>query len=152
MSAWYERARCSRSWAGELGLNLQRYPVGELLNRIGVAFRSQAQAKKIRLSVKAPPTLPEVNLDPDRMGQVMGNLVVNSLHYTPRGGRIDIVAREAPDGVRISVHNDGPSIDPVDIEHIFDRFYGGRAKPRRREEGTGLGLAIAQSIVEAPRL
>ncbi|HLC01442.1 MAG TPA: HAMP domain-containing sensor histidine kinase [Anaerolineales bacterium] len=139
----------SMSEAGELTLNLQLQPVGELLDKIGAAFRSQVRGKKIRLSVETHAGLPEVKLDPDRMSQVMGNLVLNSLRHAPRGGRIKISAEEAPTGVRVSVHNNGPSIESEDLEHIFDRFYGGRAKPRRREVGTGLGLAIAKSIVEA---
>jgi two-component system sensor histidine kinase BaeS len=139
----------SMSEAGELTLYLQPHAVAKLLDKIGAAFKSKAQAKKIGLSVDVPSGLPEVDIDADRMSQVMGNLLLNALRHTARGGRIEVTAEAHPGGVRIRVHNNGPEIDPEELEHIFDRFYGGRAKPRRRDEGSGLGLAIAKSIVEA---
>jgi signal transduction histidine kinase len=139
----------SMSEAGELTLYLQPQSVARLLDKIGAAFKAQARAEKIELSIEAAPGLPEVSLDADRMSQLMGNLLMNSLRHTPMGGRITVSAEGNAAGVQIRVHNNGPEIDPEDLEHIFDRFYGGRAKPRRRDEGTGLGLAIAKSIVEA---
>jgi two-component system OmpR family sensor kinase/two-component system sensor histidine kinase BaeS len=139
----------SMSEAGELTLYLQPQSVARLLDKIGAAFKAQARAEKIELSIEAAPGLPEVSLDADRMSQLMGNLLMNSLRHTPMGGRITVSAEGNATGVQIRVHNNGPEIDPEDLEHIFDRFYGGRAKPRRRDEGTGLGLAIAKSIVEA---
>jgi two-component system sensor histidine kinase BaeS len=139
----------SMSEAGELTLYLQPDDISRLLDEIGATFKSQAQVKAIDLRVDSPPGLPSISMDADRMSQVMGNLLVNSLRHTPEGGRIEISAEAQPAGVRIRVHNNGPEIDPEDLEHLFDRFYGGRAKPRRRDEGTGLGLAIAKSIVEA---
>jgi two-component system sensor histidine kinase BaeS len=139
----------SMSEAGELTLYVQPHAVAWLLNKTGAAFKSQAQAKKIGLSVDVAGELPEVNLDADRMSQVMGNLLLNALRHTPRGGRIELSAEARPSTVRIRVHNNGPEIDPEELDHIFDRFYGARTKPRRRDEGSGLGLAIAKSIVEA---
>ncbi len=139
----------SMSEAGELTLYTQQQSVAQLLDKIGAAFKSQAKTKKIGLYVDAPAGLPEVSIDADRMSQVMGNLLVNALRHTPKGGRIEMSAEAQQTGVRIRVHNNGPEIDPEELEHIFDRFYGGRAKPRQRDEGSGLGLAIAKSIVEA---
>jgi two-component system sensor histidine kinase BaeS len=139
----------SMSEAGELTLYFQPHAVTQLLNKIGAAFKSQAQAKKIGLSVEVPAGLPDVSIDADRMSQVMGNLLLNALRHTSDGGRIELSAEAGPTTVRIRVHNNGPEIDPGELEHIFDRFHRGRAKPRRRDEGSGLGLAIAKSIVEA---
>lgn len=139
----------SMSEAGELTLFPQMGSVAQLLEGVGTAFKAQAQVKDIDLRIDAPTGLPEISVDADRMSQVMGNLLVNALRHTPEGGRIEMSAEAQPTGVRVRVHNNGPEIDPDDLGHLFDRFYGGRAKPRRREEGTGLGLAIAKSIVEA---
>jgi signal transduction histidine kinase len=139
----------SMSEAGELTLYFQPHAVDRFLEKIGAAFKSQARAKEIALNVKAPEGLPQVDIDSDRMSQVMGNLLLNALRHAPRRGRIEVSAEAHPNGVRILVHNNGPEIDPEEIEHIFDRFHGGRAKPRRRDESSGLGLAIAKSIVEA---
>jgi len=139
----------SMSEAGELALSLQAQPVSGLLERTAAAYLPQARARGISLIVETSPDLPDVEYDPDRMSQVMGNLLRNALRHTPEGGRIEIAATGRPSGVRILVRNNGPSIEADELEQVFDRFYGGRGKPRRREEGTGLGLAIAKSIVEA---
>jgi two-component system sensor histidine kinase BaeS len=141
----------SMSEAGELTLYTQPTSITHLMEKIGAAYRSQAKTKNISLSVDAPSDLPQVNIDSDRMSQVMGNLLLNALRHTPTGGHIGISAEAQPGGVRIRVHNDGPEIDAEELGHIFDRFYGGRAKPRRRDQGSGLGLAIAKSLVEAHR-
>jgi signal transduction histidine kinase len=139
----------SMSEAGELTLYPQPYPVAKLLDKTKAAFTSHARSKKISLSMSLPADLPDVDVDADRMSQVMGNLLTNALRHTPRGGRIEVSAEAEPGGVRIRVHNNGPEIDQEELAHIFDRFYGGRTKPRPRDEGTGLGLAIAKSIVES---
>ena len=138
----------SQADAGELRLN--RAPVAPLalLEQMAKSYNQLAAQKKVALEVQAQADLPEVNLDPDRMAQVFGNLISNSLRYTAAGGRIRLAAGQEEDGLAFSVQDTGQGISAEALPHIFDRFY--RADPARAQGSeSGLGLAIARSIVEA---
>jgi signal transduction histidine kinase len=138
----------SQADAGELRLN--RAPVAPLalLEQMGKSYNQLAAQKKVALEVQAQADLPEILLDPDRMAQVFGNLISNSLRYTPEGGRILLAAGREKDGLAFSVQDNGHGISAEALPHIFDRFY--RADPARAQGSeSGLGLAIARSIVEA---
>jgi signal transduction histidine kinase len=93
--------------------------------------------------------LPAVEVDPERITQVLGNLVSNALRHTPPGGLITLAAvRPADRQLTITVQDSGGGIPAEDLPHIFERFYRGD-KVRQRNGSSGLGLAIARSIVEA---
>ena len=160
--------------AGELSLTRRPADPRALLEHAASAYRGRAEEKGISLSVEAAPDLPEVEVDPDRMAQVLGNLLTNALRYTPAGGRVSmqcsvisnqssvISNQTAADGKPITDHrlliadhcllitvtDTGAGIAPEDLPHVFERFYRGD-KARQKQEGeSGLGLAIAKSIVE----
>jgi signal transduction histidine kinase len=134
---------------GELPLTLQPLPPVSILDRIAEAFKHQAERSSISLEVKADEALPLIQVDPDRMSQVLGNLVANALRYTPEGGVVQLGAELTPDGsVELWVRDNGTGIDPVELPHIFDRFYRGD-KSRLHNGEAGLGLTIAKSLVEA---
>jgi signal transduction histidine kinase len=101
----------------------------------------------VDLVVDAPAHLPVVQVDPERMAQVLGNLVSNALRYTPRGGQIRLAAAADQAGVRLQVQDTGAGIAPEDLPNVFERFYRGD-KARQNIGASGLGLAIAKSIVE----
>ncbi|MBN1400718.1 MAG: HAMP domain-containing protein [Anaerolineae bacterium] len=130
-------------------LRLYRAPVamGDLLARLATANRPRAEAQQIAVEIQAPPELPEVEADPDRIYQVFSNLLDNALRYSPQGGHITLSARVVSDELLVSVQDGGPGIAPEDLEGIFDRFY--RSNKPRLDGGTGLGLSIARSLVEA---
>jgi signal transduction histidine kinase len=92
--------------------------------------------------------------DPQRIGQVVSNLVGNAIKFTPRGGAVSVVVRPAadamagPDGAEIEVTDSGVGIDAEELPRIFDRFYRGTLANEARGSGSGLGLAIVRSIVE----
>ncbi len=138
--------------AGELSLN--RAPIAPLglLEQVKAAYQHAAGKKGIELTIQADPDLPRINADPDRMMQVLGNLVSNALRYTPEGGVISVSGQQSvvsgQPSVKFCVADTGSGINPADISRIFDRFY--RVDDARNGEGgeTGLGLAIAKSIVE----
>ena len=87
-----------------------------------------------------------VHADPDALGQLLLILVENALKYTPAGGRVALALRLDGAEARLSVADTGPGIDPVDLPHIFERFY--RAEAARATSGSGLGLAIARWLAE----
>jgi two-component system OmpR family sensor kinase/two-component system sensor histidine kinase BaeS len=138
--------------AGQLPLDFQPLDVPQLLEDVRDAFAHQADEAGITLTLDVPGPLPALLADPQRMGQVLGNLVSNALRHTPAGGRITLGAAEVPDGgaVQLWVSDTGEGIRAEDLPRIFDRFW--RGDPARSHElgaGSGLGLAIARSLVEA---
>ena len=87
--------------------------------------------------------------DPDRLTQVLRNLVRNAVAHTESGDRVSILARAHDSRLEISVSDTGPGIPPDKLERIFERFHRGDDSRSRDRGGSGLGLAIARAIVEA---
>jgi signal transduction histidine kinase len=139
----------SLSDAGELHLNQEQISPGELLDRAAAARKKEARGNEIQLQIEAAEDLPEVNVDADRMTQVLVNLLDNALRYTPAGGQISLSARSAAGSVELVVRDSGPGIPEEDLQHLFERFYRGDKSRQREEGGSGLGLAIAKSLVES---
>jgi signal transduction histidine kinase len=138
----------SQAEAGELSLNREAVNPASMLERMVQSYRPLAERQSIELRMDAPTDLPEIHIDPDRMAQVLGNLITNSLRYTPADGEIVLAARGATHSVVLSVRDAGQGIAPEALPMIFDRFYRADASRNRADE-SGLGLAIAKSIVEA---
>lgn len=134
--------------AGELPLARQPFAPKVLLERVSARHQLAAQGKGISLNVDVSQDLPAVSADPERMSQVLDNLIGNAFRYTPEGGQIVLTADIYGETVRIQVRDNGSGIPPEELPYIFDRFYRG---DRARQAGgeSGLGLAIAKSIVEA---
>ena len=134
--------------AGELTLAKQITPPDALLGRVAEAYAPVAQKSGIELTV-APlsPALPEVDVDVERMVQVLANLVTNALRHTPEGGAVTLGAHAENGGVALTVSDSGEGIAPDVLPRVFDRFY--RADSARSQSGdeSGLGLAIVKSIV-----
>ncbi len=134
--------------AGELPLNLQSISPITLLERAAAAFKPQAQQNQISLQVEAALDLPPVQVDPDRMAQILGNLISNALRYTPQGGWIKLSAASAANILELKIQDNGAGIAPDDLPFVFARFYRGD-KSRQQNGEAGLGLTIAKSLVEA---
>jgi signal transduction histidine kinase len=134
--------------AGELPLQRNVTPPRELLERAAAAHRVKAEQKGVNLTVAAPSDLPRVEVDPERMQQVLGNLVSNALRYTPAGGEI-VLRGEVVDGhVTLRVQDSGSGIESGDLPFIFERFYRGDRARNSNTGESGLGLPIAKSLVE----
>jgi two-component system OmpR family sensor kinase/two-component system sensor histidine kinase BaeS len=131
------------------GLKLQREasdPAG-LVDAAAAAFEAQARSAGVTLAQDSAPGLPEVDVDPARIHEVLTNLLANALRYTPAGGRITLRAWSEPgqaEWVSLSVSDTGTGIAPEDLAHIFERFY-----KSSDSHGSGLGLAIARGLVSA---
>jgi signal transduction histidine kinase len=135
--------------AGELPMQRQRLAPRALLDRLAAAYAPQAVARQIALVVSVGPEAPDVNVDPERMAQVLGNLVTNALRHTPAGGRIDLSAQAQGKYVTVVVADTGEGMPADVLPHVFDRFYRGVPARSQQNGESGLGLAIAKSIVEA---
>lgn len=107
------------------------------------------RAHGLTVDLDAPPTR-AIDIDPDALAQVLGNLLSNATRYTPIGGRVSVeVAARAADGTRVTVANTGPGIPVADLPHVFERFY--RVDPSRStgSGGAGIGLSIVAQLVAA---
>jgi len=138
----------SLSDAGELPLHRELIAPAELLEHAVAAHRPQAQERGIELIMTAESTLPDLFADPDRIGQVLSNLLNNALRHTPERGRIVMAAVAVGDEVRFSVQDSGPGIEPQHLGRVFDRYYRMDRSRSREGGGSGLGLAISRSLVQ----
>ncbi len=131
--------------SGALKLHKEPTDLGVLIGEAAASFRAQADTAGVALGVDAAPDLPLIEIDPERIREVLANLLSNALRHTPRGGQIQISA-ETTTGNRItvSVGDTGAGIPPDALPRIFDRFY--KSDDSR---GSGLGLAIAKNLVAA---
>lgn len=135
--------------AGELSLALQSCSPISLLERAVAAHSAAANEKDVRLGMHAEPTLPDVLVDPERMAQVLNNLVSNALRFTPTGGEVTLAAEADASAVRLLVRDTGVGIASDDLPKVFERFYRGDRSRSNSEGESGLGLAIAKSLTEA---
>lgn len=137
--------------AGEMPLHPQPIAPRTLLEHAAAPFQHRAAQQSVSLAVEAGEDLPMLHVDESRMMQVFGNLLTNSLRYTPEGGAIRLQASASPEGgtVILRVQDNGSGVPEEDLPYIFDRFH--RAdKSRHTVEGeSGLGLAIVKALVEA---
>lgn len=134
--------------AGELQLILQPCDPQALLARVAARHGVAAEQHGIGLRVENSSELPSIQLDSERMAQVLDNLVLNAFRYTPAGGEIVLSARTIKGSIELEVRDNGSGIPADELPRIFDRFYRGD-KARQQNGESGLGLAIAKSIVEA---
>lgn len=129
--------------------SLERSPVAacDLLQSAARRMQVQAERADITLRVECEKDLPEVQVDAQRLEQVLVNLIHNAVKFTRPGGEVVLLAGAADGGVRFAVRDTGVGIPADEISRVFERFY--RVDKSRTGSGTGLGLSIARHIVEA---
>jgi len=135
--------------AGQLTLLRQVMPLAGIVEQAVTILGPQANAKGLTLTVDLPADLPPVDVDPERVGQVLRNLLNNAVAHTPQGGRITVTTRAVAAEIVISVHDTGMGIAPQHLPYVFDRFYRADKSRARQTGGAGLGLAIAKQLVIA---
>ena len=138
----------ARSDVGRLAIQPQPTEVAPLVEDVVRTMRAQTEAGNQSLTEDLPPGLPLIDVEPDRIRQILVNLLTNAHEYSPEGASIAVAARAVGAEVEISVSDDGQGIPEDQIGRIFDRFTRGDAGLTQRVGGTGLGLAISKSLAE----
>jgi signal transduction histidine kinase len=138
----------ARSDAGRLGITPKPTAVAPLIDDAVRTMRAQTDRGNQTLVARIEPNLPLVNVEADRIRQILVNLLTNAHEYSPEGASIAVTARVLDADVEIAVTDDGPGIPENQLDHIFERFTRGDAGLTQRVGGTGLGLAISKSLVE----
>ena len=133
----------SMAEAGALRLHQEPTDLHALLDDVIAAFTPRATEAGVRLE-RGMAALPEIDVDPVRLRQVLENLLANALRYTPPGGGVRLSVTPGRQEATFRVTDTGPGIPPDELPHIFDRFW-----KSADSSGSGLGLAIAKSLVEA---
>ena len=132
-----------------IGLNLQPCEADEIIKGVVEQMSGQADAKRIDMRLELSSALPRVVADPDRLHQVVANLVSNAIKYTPEGGQVTVRAAPRDGSLLIEVEDTGIGIPPDAQPRVFEKFFRVRTPETEHIEGTGLGLAIVKSLVEA---
>jgi signal transduction histidine kinase len=135
--------------AGQLTLLRQPSSLPAIVAQAVAMLQPQADAKGLKLDCDLAPDLPLVDVDPERIGQVLRNLLNNAVAHTPTGGSIAITAALTGPMIAVSVRDTGSGISPDDLPHVFDRFYRADKSRARQTGGAGLGLAIVKQLVLA---
>ena len=138
----------TRSDAGRLAISPRPTEVEPLIEDAVRTMRAQTEGSAQTLTQQVDPGLPVANVEPDRIRQILINLLTNAHEYSPEGASIGVTARLLGTEIEIAVTDDGPGIPESQLEHIFERFTRGDAGLTQRVGGTGLGLAISKSLVE----
>jgi signal transduction histidine kinase len=141
----------SRFEAGGGRLEPRAVSLNRLVTDLERAFHVLAVQREIDFRVEREPDLPdEVFWDPDRINEVLGNLLSNAFKFTPHGGTVELILEPMDDdAVLMRVHDTGAGIPPEQLPRIFEKFYQADNQRSARSAGSGLGLAIAKQIVEA---
>ena len=138
----------SRIVSGKLRLNVRRVNLADAIAQSIEAVQLAADAKGIQIEVHLPAAPILARVDPDRIQQLVWNLVSNAVKFTPRGGHVDVTLGRADDGLDIRVQDTGIGIAPEFLPHVFERFEQADSRYAREHGGLGLGLAIARHLAE----
>jgi signal transduction histidine kinase len=138
----------SRLISGKLRLEVREVDVARLVRDVVSIVQPAADAKSLRLEAALDPEAGTIAADPDRLQQIMWNLLANAIKFTPFGGQVVVSVQRRGRSVEIAVRDSGSGIPADFLPHVFDRFRQGDASAQRNHGGLGLGLAIVRHLVE----
>jgi PAS domain S-box-containing protein len=138
----------SRVVTGKIRLHLERVDLCEIAKEAVDTVRPTADAKGVSLALAFDPELPRIVGDPDRLRQVVLNLLVNAVKFTPSGGLVSLRTRAQGSRACVTVSDTGKGISPDFCPHVFERFRQAESSTTRLHGGLGLGLAIVKHLVE----
>jgi len=139
----------SKMEAGMLNYQFETVNLDPLIRQAVAEITPLVEAKQIVLEAAVDARLPPARLDPERMLQVLRNLLGNAVKFTPKGGCVRVAARCADGKLEVSVQDSGPGIPAESLTAVFEKFRQGNHQGARARQGTGLGLAIAKNIVSS---
>ncbi|CAH2715697.1 Sensor histidine kinase ResE [Neobacillus rhizosphaerae] len=139
----------ARMEAGHLQLSFEDIDLSPFINRIIHKFQGLAKDNEIQLNAEIEDGISSVSFDPDRIEQVLTNLIDNAIRHTPKGGSVRLKATSEDMGIRLEVKDSGSGIPEEDLPFVFERFYKADKARTRGRAGTGLGLAIVKNIIDA---
>ncbi len=138
----------SRITSGKIRLDVQQIQPSSFIEAAVETLRPAADAKEIRISRLLDPAAGPISGDPSRLQQVAWNLLSNSVKFTPKGGKIEILLERVNSHIEFSIADTGIGIKPEFVPHLFERFRQSDASPTRHFGGLGLGLSIVKHLVE----
>lgn len=139
----------SRVEAGAVEIYPQALNPKDALTQAAERFALAFSEQGVALELELPPQSPPVQADPERLQQVLSNLLSNALRHTPRGGKVTLSAEPVRGMVRFGVRDTGCGIPPEQQARVFERFYRLDLARSRQEGGSGVGLTVARGLVEA---
>jgi len=135
--------------AGQLPLALRPIELVEVVSQTVQIVQPQLEHTHLTLQVSIPPDLPLICADPERVTQILRNLLHNAITHTSSPGEISITASRSQTWVHVSVQDTGTGIAPEHLPYLFERFYRADPSRSRATGGTGLGLAVVKQMVQA---
>jgi signal transduction histidine kinase/ActR/RegA family two-component response regulator len=138
----------SRIISGKVRLDVQAVDLAEVVNAAVESVRPSADAKGITLRKVLDPLAGPVSGDPNRLQQVVWNLLSNALKFTPRGGKVSVLLERVNSHLEVTVVDTGAGISPAFLPHVFERFRQADGSTTRSAGGLGLGLSIVKQLVE----
>jgi two-component system sensor histidine kinase GlrK len=139
----------SKMEAGMMAFNFVQHDIKPLIHQVTREIEPIAETRKIEIETDITNKLPKVNIDINRMLQVLRNLLINAVKFTPKGGNIRVITKTEGDQLMVSVKDNGPGISEEHLETIFDKFQQVNILSSNKITGTGLGLSIVKHIILA---
>ena len=134
--------------ANDRELSIEPFSVDELIEDTVTSFQTAAEKKEISLTTEIPEVVPFAKGDIVLIARVLRNLISNSIHYTPKGGKVVVRTREVAGHLETEVADTGRGIPEEDLPHLFETFYRVEKDRAKETGGSGLGLAIVKRIIE----
>lgn len=134
--------------SGKVEMDWQPVALGQLIESVAAQYEAHAKEKSVAMRINLDDALPETMADPDRLTQVLSNLISNAIKFSPRGGLVGVRARQVNRRLLVEVVDNGEGIPEEEIPLLFQEFARLSPRPTAGEQSSGVGLAIARQLVE----
>ena len=139
----------SRLKTGKFAIEPKVVNLVDLINEEMIQLLETSKSKDVTLNYLKPTHFPDLYLDEIKTRQVVMNFIDNAIHYTPPGGKVDIILEETPQTIEFRVVDNGIGVPKSEVHHLFTKFYRASNARKTRPDGTGLGLFMAKKVIIA---